>query len=82
MSEKIKLSKPFIDLKERKLVDSVLKKGWLTNGPLTQKIEKKNKINNFIFKFLKLFMIKFQFSFITLMGKDTFYNYKIIYIII
>ena len=39
MGKKIKLSKPFIDLKERKLVDSVLKKGWLTNGPLTQKFE-------------------------------------------
>ena len=40
MQKKIKLSRPFIDQKERNLVDQVLRKGWLTNGPLTQKFEK------------------------------------------
>ena len=39
MQKKIKLSRPFIDQKERNLVDQDEKR-LATNGPLTQKFEK------------------------------------------
>ena len=40
MEKRINLSKPFLNTRENTLVKSVLKSGWLTNGPLTKKFEK------------------------------------------
>lgn len=46
MNKRISLSKPFLDTQEKKYLDQVINRGWLTNGPLTLEFEK--NVNKFI----------------------------------
>ena len=43
MRKKISLSKPLLNFQEKKYLNEVINRGWLTNGPLTIKFEEKVK---------------------------------------
>tara|TARA_Y100001970_G_scaffold271226_1_gene366127 strand:- start:1465 stop:2631 length:1167 start_codon:yes stop_codon:yes gene_type:complete len=43
MNKKINLSRPFLNIQEKKYLNQVISRGWLTNGPMTIKFEERVK---------------------------------------